>query len=292
MARLTTLALLAAAALPKAALAWGSMGHATIAYIATNFVAPETKSYMQQLLGDTTDDYLASVASWADSYRYTTEGAFSAGFHFIDAQDNPPHSCGIDLDRDCGAGGCIISAYANYTNRLLQKPALSLKQRQMAAKMIIHFTGDVGQPLHCENLELGGNDIDVEFNGASTNLHAVWDTSIPLSIAGSGSSVLATAKSWASKLSTEISSGDFETVSASWVAGLSLDDPEAQALEWASESNKFVCSVVLPKGRAAVEGLEISGAYTTNAQPTVSTQIAKQGYRLAKWLDAIVAQLA
>ncbi|TDZ15621.1 Nuclease S1 [Colletotrichum orbiculare MAFF 240422] len=288
MSRLLPLTLLASAVLPQVS-AWGSMGHATVAYIATNFVAPETKTYMQQLLGDTSDDYLASVSSWADSYRYTTEGAFTSTFHYIDALDEPPHSCGIDLERDCGPTGCIVSALANYTSRLLQ-PDLGLEQRQIAAKMVIHFTGDIGQPLHCENLEAGGNGIAVEFDGTDTNLHAAWDTNIPQSI--SGGSSLAVAKEWASALSTEINSGEFRTAAKCWVQGVSVEDAEDVALKWASESNAFVCTVVLPEGRESVEGLDISGPYTTTAQPTVAMQIAKQGYRLAKWLDAIVAEVA
>ncbi|KAF6816954.1 s1 p1 nuclease [Colletotrichum sojae] len=289
MTRLLPLAALASSLLP-AVQAWGSMGHATVAYIATNFVAPETKAYMQELLGDASDDYLASVSSWADSYRYTTEGAFTSTFHYIDALDDPPASCGIDLERDCGPTGCIVSALANYTSRMLL-PDLELEQRQIAAKMVIHFTGDVGQPLHCENIEAGGNGIPVEFNSTKTNLHAAWDTNIPQSITGPGAA-LAVAKEWAASLSTEIQSGDFRVASKCWVQGLSLEDPEDMALKWASESNAFVCTVVLPKGREGVENLDISGDYTTSAQPTVSMQIAKQGYRLAKWLDAIVAEVA
>ncbi|KAL0930327.1 s1 p1 nuclease [Colletotrichum truncatum] len=288
MARYLPLTILASGLLPSVQ-AWGSMGHATVAYIATNFVNPQTKTYMQQLLGDTSEDYLASVSSWADSYRYTTEGAFTSTFHYIDALDEPPASCGIDLERDCGPTGCIVSALANYTSRMLL-PELSIEQRQIAAKMVIHFTGDIGQPLHCENIEAGGNGIKVEFNGTDTNLHAAWDTNIPQSITGGSS--LAVAKEWASTLSTEIQSGDFRVASKCWVQGLSLEDPEDMALKWATESNAFVCTVVLPKGREGVEGLDISGAYTTNAQPTVSMQIAKQGFRLAKWLDAIVAEVA
>lgn len=60
--------------------------------------------------------------------------------------------------------------------------------------------GDIGQPLHCEGLELGGNDIDVTYDGDSTNLHAIWDTQIPESI--SGGSSLAEARTWASSLTT------------------------------------------------------------------------------------------
>lgn len=43
----------------------------------------------------------------------------------------------------------------------------------------IQFIGDIHQPLHDEALDIGGNTVDVTFAGDSTNLHAVWDTSIP-----------------------------------------------------------------------------------------------------------------
>ena len=62
------------------------------------------------------------------------------------------------------------------------------------------FIGDVGQPLHCENLDVGGNDIHVEYKNRKTNLHAIWDTNIPESI--SGGSTLASAKTWASTLTS------------------------------------------------------------------------------------------
>lgn len=121
MFRSSALALLAAAALPGA-MAWGAMGHEAVAYIASDFVAAGTRTYFQELLGDASADYLAAVASWADSYRYTTAGKFSAPFHYIDALDNPPSSCGVDLARDCGPKGCIVSAMANYVS--LPKEAL------------------------------------------------------------------------------------------------------------------------------------------------------------------------
>jgi hypothetical protein len=105
--------LLACSSLPVA-LAWGALGHQTVAYVASNFVSTKTKSYFQSLLGDTSADYLATVSTWADSYRSTKEGKFTSSFHYIDAQDNPPSSCTVDLQRDCGPGGCVVSAIANY----------------------------------------------------------------------------------------------------------------------------------------------------------------------------------
>ena len=38
----------------------------------------------------------------------------------------------------------------------------------------MQFIGDIGQPLHDENYEVGGNDISAICNGKTTNLHAAW----------------------------------------------------------------------------------------------------------------------
>lgn len=72
--------------------AWGTLGHETVALIAQNFISTETKSFAQDILNDTSISYLANVATWADSYRSTAAGTFSAPFHYIDAEDDPPHS--------------------------------------------------------------------------------------------------------------------------------------------------------------------------------------------------------
>ncbi|KAI1201349.1 nuclease S1 precursor [Nemania serpens] len=288
MSRLATLALLAAAPLPGA-LAWGAMGHEAVAYVASNFVSATTKSYFQSLLGDASADYLATVSTWADSYRYTTAGKFSAPYHYIDANDSPPSACGVSYSRDCGAEGCVVSALQNYTTILLDG-RYSAANRQIAAKMVIHFAGDIGQPLHCEALDVGGNDIDVLYDGEDTNLHAIWDSDIPESI--SGGSSMASAKAWATTLTTAINSGEYKSQAAGWLTGLSVSTAatrQATALKWATEANTYVCSTVLKGGLGAVENKDLSGAYTTAAGPVVKLQIAKQGYRLAKYLDAIVA---
>lgn len=78
----TTAVLLTLAAL-QGVNAWGALGHATVAYVAQNYVTDATATWAQGILGDTSDSYLASIASWADTYRATTAGAWSAPFHFM-----------------------------------------------------------------------------------------------------------------------------------------------------------------------------------------------------------------
>jgi hypothetical protein len=105
---------LALSSLLPNAVAWGSLGHETVAYIASNFVASDTKVFFQTILHNKTSSYLAGVATWADSFRYTKAGKFSEPFHFIDAEDSPPSACGVKYSRDCGEKGCIVGAITNY----------------------------------------------------------------------------------------------------------------------------------------------------------------------------------
>ncbi|KAH8724776.1 S1/P1 nuclease-domain-containing protein [Phaeosphaeriaceae sp. PMI808] len=272
-------------ALPHYADAWGSLGHTTVAYIAQNFVSNKTAKFAQLLLNDTSSAYLANVATWADSYRNENGSKFSAVYHYIDALDNPPQSCNIDYERDCPEEGCIVSAIANYSTRATQK-AVGIIEQQKALKWVIHFVGDIHQPLHVENIAVGGNQINVTFNGAKTNLHSIWDTAIPEK--GVGKFSQATALAWGQDLTKEIKSGAYKVESSTWLEGLEANDAINSSLIWAREANQYVCSTVLPNGPDAVFAKELSGAYYESAIPVVKKQIARAGYRLAAWLDAVV----
>ena len=60
--------------------AWGTVGHATVATIANNYLTDQTKSWVSGILGSGVT--MASVASWADTFRYTKAGRFSAPFQY------------------------------------------------------------------------------------------------------------------------------------------------------------------------------------------------------------------
>lgn len=266
--------------------AWGDLGHETVAYVAQNFVQDSTASWAQNILGDSSDSYLANVATWADSFRYTTGGKWSAPYHFIDANDNPPSSCNVDYDRDCVGTGCVVSAIANYTNRV-QSDSLSDSEVQMALKFIVHFLGDITQPLHDEAYEYGANDVDVTFDGTSTNLHHTWDTNMPEQYRGGYS--LSDAQSWASDITDAINSGEYKSKASSWVSNVNINDATDSAMSWATDANAYVCSTVMPDGVSPLEQNDLYPDYYNGVIDTIQLQIAKGGYRLAKWLDAIAA---
>jgi hypothetical protein len=94
-----------------------------------------------------------------------------------------------------------------------------------------------------------------------------------------GGSTLAVAKTWATSLTTAIKTGTYKTAHTSWTDGIDITDAESSAMIWASDSNAYVCTTVMPDGISAVENVDLSGDYYTTAMPVIELQIAKAGYR-------------
>ncbi|KAK9859276.1 hypothetical protein MYU51_016459 [Penicillium brevicompactum] len=264
--------------------AWGVLGHATVAYVAQHYLSESTASWAKEVLDDSSSSYLANIASWADEYRLTSAGKWSAPLHYIDAEDNPPTTCNVDYARDCGDSGCSVSAIANYTQRV-GDARLTANNTAEALKFLVHFLGDITQPLHDEAYEVGGNGIDVTFNGYSDNLHSDWDTYMPEMLVGGDS--LADAQSWADLLVEEIEDGDYKAEAASWIKGDTIGDAVSSATRWAADGNALVCTVVMPGGASALQTGDLYPTYYNSAIGTIELQIAKGGYRLANWLNLI-----
>ncbi|OSD02218.1 nuclease Le1 [Trametes coccinea BRFM310] len=304
--------------------AWGNLGHQTIGFVAQSFLAPKALEFVQTTLGAQYNFSLGPAATWADEVKSEPAFKWSADLHFVDAEDSPlTGSCSVNEQRDCGNGQCILTAIANYTARVVD-PTLDAEQIQEALKFVDHFLGDIGQPLHVEALEAGGNDIPAVCSGESSrNLHAAsQDTGMVTKHIDQSHG--GTTEQYATDLVQEIQAGSFESVAASWIScsspteplsrrsstaeeisekthpGAQLESelkrliharqsddaitPLACPLVWAAESNAFDCSVVF--NFQSGEDL-CSGTYFENAVPVIDLQLAKQGFRLAAWLNVL-----
>jgi hypothetical protein len=175
MRRLIAIAAIAATAfMPSAAWAWGNEGHRIVALIAAQDLSPAAKTQIADLL-DSTDatDALARYSTWADEIR--PQRRDTAPWHYVDIEIG---SSGYVASRDCSGGDCVVAQVERdisiLKNRQLAKPV-----RAEAIRFLIHFVGDMHQPLHCsDNHDRGGNQVRVVLNGRTTNLHAVWDTPV------------------------------------------------------------------------------------------------------------------
>lgn len=262
--------------------AWGTLGHETIAWIAQSYLSSSTETAIQDALGSTKPDYMANVSTWADSYRHTKGGTWSKPLHYIDANDNPPTKCSVDYERDCGKDGCSVSAIVNYTSILRDEDSTE-RLKKDAVRFLIHFIGDLHQPLHDEALEGGGNGINVTYDGDKTDLHSIWDTAIVEQLAAGAS-----AKSFAQNLTASIKAGDHGWDSESWIQGASLNKTLAIVMSWAQEANEYICTEVLKGGIDAVEQGDLSGKYYGAHFDVARVQLARAGFRLGAWLNLIV----
>ena len=59
----------------------------------------------------------------------------------------------------------------------LQRELKKNKQNAEALKFLIHFVGDLHQPMHLGRFsDLGGNKIETKWFGKTINLHSLWDS--------------------------------------------------------------------------------------------------------------------
>lgn len=165
--------------------AWGPKGHALVADIAASRLTPTTRQNLQRLLGA---DSLASIASWADQVRKDHDEAYD--WHFVDIPKDAP---GFSESRDCfrpqdkhkdadtDHHNCAVDRIEIFAKVLADQNA-SPAQRLEALKWVVHFVGDLHQPLHAIDEARGGNDIKLPVFGSAKcgdydcNLHWTWDT--------------------------------------------------------------------------------------------------------------------
>lgn len=148
-------------------LAWGIEGHKTVALIAESRLDAVAQSEVRQLLALEGASSLADVASWADQIKGTEPGLISHAVRI------PFDATAYDPKRDCGRKGkCIVYGIERYEAILGQKDAPAA-DRLRALKFVVHYVGDIHQPLHAIK-ETGG--VKVQLGKREYTLHKVWDT--------------------------------------------------------------------------------------------------------------------
>ncbi|GFF25187.1 hypothetical protein IFM46972_01317 [Aspergillus udagawae] len=268
---------------------WGDLGHRTVAYLAQRYFSKEAAQLIDDLLPSSDDWDISDAAVWADKVKF--HRPFTRPWHYIDALDHPPDSCQVSFTSDCGHGGCIISAIQNMTNQV-NDPNIAQDEQAEALKFLIHFLGDIHQPLHAEALERGGNEIHVCFDkhcGKKENLHGIWDTEIPHKINGikhneKHNDEKEPAERWAASL---FRANRFRPHHAECS---NIQNPLECATLWAKETNRLNCDYVLKRDIDWLENHDLGRDYYAGAAPIVNEQIYKAGVRLATWINTLAAQ--
>jgi hypothetical protein len=150
------------------ALSWGMLGHRITGEIASKHLSAKAQSEIKSIIGE---DSLAQLSNYPDFVKSdpVMRKKYSA-WHYVSYSKKE-----TILKRKVSMKGDILYGISYFTKILKEKES-SKRERREALAFIIHFIGDVHQPLHVGfPHDKGGNNVKVKWFGEDTNLHAVWD---------------------------------------------------------------------------------------------------------------------
>jgi hypothetical protein len=157
--------------LPLRSLCWGMEGHRIVGEIAESYLTVKAKTEVQKILGN---ESMAMASNWADFIKSDTSYKYLSSWHYIDFDKGLTY----DQIKEVLKKDTASDAYTaiNFLTKELKKKTLSKDKKLMYLKLLIHFVGDVHQPLHVspQGTE-GGNNVRLTWFGTNSNLHRVWD---------------------------------------------------------------------------------------------------------------------
>lgn len=264
--------------------AWWEDGHIIVARIAESRLTKESQTGIRELLGDNAEGERAisdsRICNWADLIR--SSGALNRKYpkndtwHYINIEIKvKKEDFKLPEDNDH-----VIGAIERF-RKVLKNPKAEKQDRKEALYFLVHFVGDMHQPLHTGNREddRGGNLQPIKSVLGNTeeriNLHKVWDGYILKAERGDLSN-----GDFAKRLIEEIKPEELEK----WVKG--------KVADWAWESHTIVVDRVykfsngkdLPaRDRPAID--LTAENYVKSNRPIVREQLKKGGVRLAAVLN-------
>ncbi len=171
------------ALLPAPALAWWEYGHETVAKIAQANVTPRTRAAIAALLRHAPDLQTAECPArtieqasvWPDCIKTLNDRfSYQYNWHYQNLSVCQPY----DVKAACPDGNCV-TAQIDRNFRLLKDRKVPPRERLMALAYLVHFVGDLHQPLHAADKgDLGGNRAKADYGFYTTpklNLHSIWD---------------------------------------------------------------------------------------------------------------------
>lgn len=160
--------------IPFQSMAWGLLGHRVVGQIAETYLNRKTKNEIKKILGN---ESLAMTSNWADFIKSEPSYNYLNNWHYVNLPAGlKPDQLNHTLAQDTATN---IYTRINFLSAELKNKALEQDKKVMYLKLLIHFVGDIHQPMHTGRFEdLGGNKIQLTWFGQNTNLHRIWDSDL------------------------------------------------------------------------------------------------------------------
>ena len=160
--------------LPVQSMAWGLLGHRVVGQLAESYLNKKTSREIKLILGN---ENLAMASNWADFIKSEPSYNYISNWHYI----NLPAGLNEEQLDSALKRDTITDIYTKilFLTAELKKKNLEQEKKVMYLRLLIHFVGDIHQPMHTGRFEdLGGNKIQLTWFGQNTNLHRVWDSDL------------------------------------------------------------------------------------------------------------------
>jgi hypothetical protein len=169
--------------------AWGPNGHRITAEVAQRHLTSKAKKAVEKIMDGKS---LAFGSTWPDFIRSEKEWDFAKPWHYITVEDDEQlRDVMAKAAKDPKINDVVeaIDFFAEilrgnkdkteqFKELLKEKGVKPFNDSITTTALIflVHFTGDVHQPLHVgRGDDYGGNKIKVRWFGQYSNLHSVWD---------------------------------------------------------------------------------------------------------------------
>lgn len=229
-------------------------------------LSPSTLKKIQAIIGK--EDDLASIANWADQIRLSQSE--TAPWHFIDLPIRQDVTR-ADVQNFCPNNDCSINQI-QIDKGVLTDASQIQREKFRALRFIVHFVGDLHQPLHSsDDSDRGGNDKMIRFLKKKMKLHALWDHLIEKQTTEDSRD-----------LATKLESGITAEKAKSWLQGDETD--------WALESYKIAKETIYKGYQPGLQDMtdtNLGNPYFKQMRPIVDEQLQKAGVRLAAILEDV-----
>ncbi|NCO63302.1 MAG: S1/P1 nuclease [Flavobacteriales bacterium] len=146
---------------------WSATGHRVVGKIADQYLKSRTKRKIKKLLNHQS---LALVSTHADDIKSDKRFDKFYTWHFI----NMPLESNYEDSKKSESGDLVTAI--NHCVKIIKDDTSSEDDKAFYLKLLIHFIGDLHQPMHIGLVEdKGGNDFKLQWFYKNSNLHSVWD---------------------------------------------------------------------------------------------------------------------
>jgi len=261
------------------ALAWGEYAHRLMAGIAVANLTPAARAEVRRILArgaavDTPNCPLVTLADasvWPDCVRSLPDRFnFSFAWHYQNIDICQP----FDADAKCPDGNCVTAQIPRQLAIAADRKA-SPAARAQALAFVVHFVGDMHQPLHIgDKHDRGGNDVRASYGAKAPdrmNLHRIWDSDL------------------AERALTE------PPAITPWSPTVAQrrDFARGTVADWARESWDVSRTIAYPElrdfpdtcpAKSSIRAM-VDEAYVTTARASIRLQVERAGVRLAMLLN-------